>query len=57
MNFFSFKEALSAYKRILNQLQKWFDYRENSIYYMCKSFNLVKEIKLEEAVRVAKKLD
>lgn len=53
----SFKEdALSAYKRILNYLEKWFDYSENSIYYMCKPFNLAKEIELEEAVRVAKKL-
>lgn len=51
------KDAQATYQKIIDYLNLWFDYSENSIFYLCKSFQLEKEIELEDAVNICNKLN
>lgn len=51
------KEAVCVYKKILDYLNKWFDYSTDGFFYKCKQFNLDNELTYDEVVEVAQKLE
>lgn len=47
------QEGVQIYTRMLSYLEKWFDFSENSFYFVCSPFNLNEQITLEQACKVA----
>ena len=50
------KEAVCVYKKILDYLNKFFDYSTVGFFYKCKQFNLDNELTYDAVVEVAQKL-